>query len=124
MPAPTSGAGALTPSILPRRCKLRGDPHSSGTFRRLLPAANAGLDVLRRADVEPGIGRVGRRSFAVLHVLERVHDLVAHVERPLPDIAGGETRPQVVELHRQRVRDRDRDLTAADLSLNWPIEFL
>src|SRR5580693_8625349 len=108
---------ACTPALLSLRSARPPSsvlPHKGGGSE-LLPAANAGLDILGRADVEPGIGRIRRRSLAVLHVLQRVHDLVAHIERPLSDIATRETRPQVVELHRQRVRDRDGDLSAADL---------
>src|SRR5258707_14942773 len=67
--------------------------------------ADAGVGGLRRADVEARVGRVFRRRLAVLDVLQEEHGLVAHLGRPLADLALRQTGFQQLDLHRQRVGD-------------------
>ena len=86
----TRAAGAAQGGGRPSAKRPRTGPEALGAEDGLslaAGAADAGVDVLRRADVEPGVGRVLRRRLAVLDVLQEQHGLVAHLEGPLADLA-------------------------------------
>src|SRR5262249_40959856 len=98
-----------------KRAGARPAPKFAVASRGLAAAADAGVGRLRRANVKAGIGRVGWRSFAVLDVLEEVHRLVSHFERPLADLSGGQALLHQFDLDRQRVGDNERERPGSDL---------
>src|SRR5206468_11555428 len=79
--------------------------------------AETGVGGLLSANVKAGIGRISRRSLAVLDVLEREDRLVAHLGRTLADIARRQARLELVHLHGERVGRRDGHRAARDLVL-------
>ena len=65
--------------------------------------------VCGRADVEAGIGRIGGASSPSFRSRSRKpHRLVAHLERPLADLARRQALLHQLHLHRQRVGDDQR----------------
>ena len=56
----------------------------------------------------PRVGRVSRSWLAIGHVLEGLHRHVAHLERTLANLPEGQAFLHLVDLHRQRIGNDQR----------------
>src|ERR1700722_8129873 len=102
-----SAASSRRPSN--KKGRREAGPRHTDFFESLAAPANAGVGGLRRADVEAGVGRIGRRRLAFLDVLQEVHCLISHIEGTLTDVSRSEALLQKINLHRQGIGDDKRE---------------